>query len=232
MVSLLNFINSQFFFFLFISALGFCFLVTALLMILTESAVHSILFLMFLFLYLTELSILLQMEFLGLIFLIVYIGAVCILMLFHIKLIKIFVHKFDNINNKELFLPFVFISILLPLFQLLTLIFEQPTNTLKENIFFYKVLFLETGYYGFYRNTINISNYISWVDLFDTFKLTQILGFFIYNLYFMYLLVGSIILLVAMIGSIFLTMVQKKKKKFQDLNKQIFIDISEIFIIK
>ena len=205
MVNLLNFINSQFLFYSFVSVLGFFLLVTALLMILTESAVHSILFLMFLFLYLTELSILLQMEFLGLIFLIVYIGAVCILMLFHIKLIKIFVHKFDNINNKELFLPFIFISILLPLFQIISLIFEQFTNTLKENLFFYKVLYLEAGYYGFHRNTINSYNYISWVDLFDTFKLTQILGFFIYNLYFMYLLVGSFILLVAMIGSIFLT---------------------------
>ena len=74
--------------------------------ILTTSAVHSILYLMFLFLFLTELSILLKMEFLALIFLIIYVGAVCVLMLFHIKLIKTFVHRFDAMYNKKIFFLF------------------------------------------------------------------------------------------------------------------------------
>lgn len=128
MTTLLNFLNCDLLFFCFLFFLGFLFLFTALLMILTESSVHSILYLMFLFLYLTELTIVLKLEFLALVFIIVYIGAVCVLMLFHIKLIKTFVHRFDNIHNKDLFLPFLVVSIILPLIQIFTLALENNPN--------------------------------------------------------------------------------------------------------
>ena len=104
----MDYLNCRFFFLIVLVIIGFLFLVTGLLIILTESSVHSILYLMFLFVYLTELTLMLKMEFLALIFIIVYIGAVCVLMLFHIKLIKTFVHRFDKIDNNSLFLPFFF----------------------------------------------------------------------------------------------------------------------------
>ena len=138
MSKFLNFLNCNLFFFSFLFFIGFLFIITAFLMILTESSVHSILYLMFLFLYLTELTILLKMEFLALIFIIIYIGAVCVLMLFHIKLIKTFVHRFDNIHNKELFFPFLIVSIILPLIQIITLSLETTEDELKKNIFIYK----------------------------------------------------------------------------------------------
>merc|ERR1712039_604644 len=133
---------------------------------------HSILYLMFLFLYLTELTILLNMEFLALIFLIVYIGAVCILMLFHIKLIKTFIHRYDKTHHKQMFLPFLIICIFMSI------------NKLEIN----------------YNN-----NYTAWIDLYESFyvKSTHILGFLIYNIHFVSLILASFILLVAMIGSIF-----------------------------
>jgi hypothetical protein len=74
-------------------------------------------------------------------------------------------------------------------------------------------------------------NYTHWVDLYETFKSTEILGFLLYNIYFMYLILGSFILLIAMIGSIFLTLSERKDKKFQKLDKQIFTDIyNSIFL--
>jgi NADH:ubiquinone oxidoreductase subunit 6 (subunit J) len=127
-----NFLNCNLLFFGFILFLGILFLLTSLLMILTESSVHSILYLMFLFLYLTELTIMLKMEFLALIFIIIYIGAVCVLMLFHIKLIKTFINKFDNINNKDLFLPLIIVSIILPLIQIITLSLETNYGFLNN----------------------------------------------------------------------------------------------------
>jgi hypothetical protein len=45
-------------------------------------------------------------------------------MLFHIKLIKTFVHRFDNLHSKDLFLPFLIVSIVLPLIQIITLSLE------------------------------------------------------------------------------------------------------------
>ena len=94
----MDYLNCRFFFLIVLVIIGFLFLVTGLLIILTESSVHSILYLMFLFIYLTELTLMLKMEFLALIFIIVYIGAVCVLMLFHIKLIKTFVHRLSLIH--------------------------------------------------------------------------------------------------------------------------------------
>lgn len=232
MVHLLDFVNCQLLYIFFLFFLGILFLLTSILIILTESSVHSILYLMFLFLYLTELTIVLKMEFLALIFIIVYIGAVCVLMLFHIKLIKTFLHRYDNVNNKELFLPFFIVSIILPILQIVTICFEQKTNDLKKNIFFYNKSFFESYFYKINLDEISKVNYISWIDYYETFKSTQILGFFIYNVYFMCLLIGSLILLVAMVGSIFLTLVKKKNKKFQKIDKQIFSNISKILIMK
>ena len=194
-------------------------------MILTESSVHSILYLMFLFLYLTELTIILKMEFLALIFIIVYIGAVCVLMLFHIKLIKTFMHRFDNINNQKLSFPFLVVCMCLPFLQIFTLFFQSPSNEFEKRIKVYDVMLQnqETSFdtYNYYFN------YISWIDIYDTFKSTQILGFLLYNFYFIYLIFGSFILLVAMVGSIFLTLKQKKNKKFQTFYKQIFTNLPE-----
>lgn len=232
MTTLLNFLNCNLLFFGFLFFLGFLFLITALLIILTESSVHSILYLMFLFLFLTELTILLKMEFLALIFIIVYIGAVCVLMLFHIKLIKTFVHRFDNIHNKELFLPFLIVSIILPLIQIITLSLEKTEDEFKKNLSIVKAIpsyLKEEGYYS--TNNIHF-NYTHWIELFETFKSTQILGFLLYNIYFIYLIFGSFILLIAMIGSIFLTLVERKEKKFQKLDKQIFTDISTSLFLK
>lgn len=226
MVKILEFINCELFFNLFLIFLGFLFIVTALFMILTESSVHSILYLMFLLLYLTELTILLKMEFLALIFIIVYIGAVCVLMLFHIKLIKTFVHRFDNLNNNYLFFPFLIVSLVLPLIQILTLSFQSKKNGMFENITSYKLYFTHYKEIDFFLDYSVNSNFTSWVDLYELLTSTQILGFLLYNVYFIYLILGSLILLVAMIGSIFLTLIKKKNKKFQKIDKQIFTDFS------
>lgn len=215
---MLVFLNLDILYFFFLILLGIFFIITSVLMILTESSVHSILYLMFLFLYLTELTILLNMEFLALIFLIVYIGAVCILMLFHIKLIKTFIHRYDKTHHKQMFLPFLIICIFLPMLQILTLSFEQINHSLKKNIFM-SINKLEINYNN---------NYTAWIDLYESFyvKSTHILGFLIYNIHFVSLILASFILLVAMIGSIFLTLLKKKDKKSQNTKDQVFVKIS------
>jgi len=77
-----------------------------------------------------------------------------------------------------------------------------------------------------------IYNYTSWIDIYETFTDTQLLGFLLYNVYFLYLILGSFILLVAMIGSIFLTLTKKKEKKFQSIEKQVFVEISKSLFTK
>ena len=169
MISFSNFVDNNLFFLAFLYFLGFLFIFTALLIILTESSVHSILYLMFLFLYLTELTILLKMEFLGLIFIIVYIGAVCVLMLFHIKLIKTFIHRFDNIHNKNLFLPVLIVTIVAPLIQIITLSLED-TNSILSSVEVVSYVPENLDKDELYTSYIIHENYTSWVDLLDSFK--------------------------------------------------------------
>jgi len=232
MVQLFNFLNTDLFFYLFLFILGLLFLVTALLMIFAQSSVHSILYLMFLFLYLTELTILLRMEFLALMFLIIYIGAVCVLMLFHIKLIKTFVHRYDNIHSNELFVPFLAVVIFLPLILICTVTEASLEGDFNKRIEYLNLLTVNIKFYGVFPEKITYYNYTHWVDLYETFKSTEILGFLLYNIYFIHLLFGSLVLLIAMVGSIFLTLIRKKDKKFQTVSTQVFVDITNSLIIR
>lgn len=231
MAILMELLNCRLIFFIVLIIIGILFLITGLLIILTESSVHSILYLMFLFLYLTELTLILKMEFLALIFIIVYIGAVCVLMLFHIKLIKTFVHRFDNTNNNSLFLPFLFISIFLPFLQIFTLSFIKTDNEMLDNLTVYKVLFIYFRELRFERDNLDYNNFESLVQTYELLNSTQILGFLLYNIYYIYLIFGSLILLVAMIGSIFLTLLKKKEKKYQVIHEQIFTKIFNKLIL-
>merc|ERR1712014_437848 len=105
-------------------------------------------------------------------------GAVCVLMLFHVKLIKTFVHRFDN------------------LFKL-----RSKSYLVTED--------------GFYSHNATHSNYTAWYNLLSRVTPTQVLGYLIYNAHFVSLIIGGLILLVAMIGSIFITLTARKGKKFQ-----------------
>lgn len=203
--------------------LGILFIITSLCMILTESSIHSILYLMFLFLFLTELTIILKMEFLALIFIIIYIGAVCVLMLFQIKLIKTFIHRQDTSSSKFIYFPFLIVTLFLPLIEIITLSFEYPYNRLTNHLKIIESIIKDESFNA--ESNYYYNSYISWIDNFEMFEDTQILGFLLYNIYFIYLILGAFILLIAMIGSIFLTLLNKKDKKFQKIHNQFFIEI-------
>jgi hypothetical protein len=69
-----------------------------------------------------------------------------------------------------------------------------------------------------------------WFLLLNSINSTYVLGFLLYTVYFMLLLYGALVLLIAMIGSIYLTLVNKKAKKFQYVRKQIFSKINSTLI--
>jgi NADH:ubiquinone oxidoreductase subunit 6 (subunit J) len=226
------FYNTNLIYYFFIFIIGLLFILIALSLILSDSSVHSIMCLMFLFLLLTIVSIINSMEFLALIFIIVYIGAVCVLMLFHIKLIKTFVHRFDNIRSKDIFLPFLSISFFLPLFNIILLFVYKEYNF----IFLDSDDFVQNYDFGLTNNSLYGSSNIfgfnmsRWFLLLNSINSTYVLGFLLYTVYFMLLLYGALVLLIAMIGSIYLTLVNKKAKKFQYVRKQIFSKINSTLI--
>lgn len=195
-----------------LSFIGLIMLIMGLFIVYTKSSVHSILYLMILFLYMTEITLILKMEFLALIFIIIYIGAVCVLMLFHIKLIKTFMIKNEtNLYENNLFMPFFFIIFFLPLIQILNvskfIANTIPLTLINKNI---SLVFFQF---------LNI-NFIKWIDYIDSFHSIQIIAILLYNVYFINIIYGSFILFIAMVGSIIIVLNKysinklKLKKKF------------------
>lgn len=190
--------------------IGLFFILMGLFIVYTKSSVHSILYLMIMFLYMTELALLLKMDFLALIFIIIYIGAVCVLMLFHIKLIKTFMIKSEaNLYENNLFIPFFFVLFCLPLIQIVNIInflsFNNNNNLLVNNLDFTNFKFIYTDFY-------------KWIDYIDPIHTIQLIALLLYNIFFMNLIYGGFILFLAMIGSIIIVL--NKKYKTKKLNKK------------
>ena len=168
----------------------------ALLVVMSRNPVHSVLWLILTFFGSSGLFILLGAEFLALILMIVYVGAVAVLFMFVVMML--------NINFSELrsgftrYLP-VGLLIGLVLFVELNLVFSEwiPDNSLKRRIQS--------------MTDTNIEN-------------TKQLGLVLYTDFILYFQLAGIILLIAMIGAIVLTHQKKRSIKRQDILTQIYRD--------
>jgi NADH-ubiquinone oxidoreductase chain 6 len=137
------------------------------------------------------------MEFLALNFVIIYLGAICVLILFQVKLVRLLTEKNQQIFiNNTLFIPCLIIFIIIPIIQFLSIyyLYFISVNDLLFNNYINDYIF-------FYNNWIYNLNIV------DTLKM---IGIYLYNYNAIYLLVGSLILIVAMIGAIILTLEKKK----------------------
>ena len=197
--------------------IGLLMLIMGLLIVYTKSSVHSILYLMIIFLYMTEITLILKMEFLALIFIIIYIGAVCVLMLFHIKLIKTFMIKSEtNLYENNLFIPFFFVFFFLPVIQIANI-----TNILSKTNF---QTFINKNIDFSFFQYLNSNFFFKWIDFIDSINSIQIIAILLYNIYFINIIYGSFILFIAMIGSILIVLNKYNSNKIK-LKKQI-INIS------
>ena len=170
--------------------------VAALLVVMSRNPVHSVLWLILAFFGSSGLFILLGAEFLALILMIVYVGAVAVLFMFVVMML--------NINFSELrsgftrYLP-VGLLIGLVLFVELNLVFSDwiPGNSFKPKI-----------------QSINDND----------IENTKQLGLVLYTDFILYFQLAGIILLIAMIGAIVLTHQKKRSIKRQDILTQIYRD--------
>ena len=180
--------NISFYFFSFVAILS------ALTVIIAKNPVHSVLFLILSFVNSSALFILLGAEFLAMILIIVYVGAVAVLFLFVVMMLDI-----NFVKLREGFLKYLPIASIIGVILLseLTIIFlskKMTTSSLVE--------------YSSSPNFSSIGN-------------TKELGLILYTDYFYLFQISGIILLVAMIGSITLTLRQRKGVKNQSIYKQV-----------
>ena len=172
-------------------------IITALLVISKNNPVHSVFFLVLTFGNASALLLLLGVEFLAIIFWIVYVGAIAILFIFVIKLINIKI--VELLDNSSRYLPVGFIIGLILLFELYIYIDSYSERDLDSII-----LILSSSF-------TNILNYTN----------IELLGLILYTDYWLNLILASLILLIAMIGAIILTLSHEEEVKRQDIFTQI-----------
>ncbi|HEX7924855.1 NADH-quinone oxidoreductase subunit J [Bradyrhizobium sp. ma5] len=176
------------FFYLFAAA---C-VASAVMVIVSRNPVHSVLYLILAFVNASGLFILMGAEFLGMMLIVVYVGAVAVLFLFVIMMLDV-----DFVELREGFIQYLPVGIVIGgifLFELLLVvgawvINPQVTKTITAAI------------------PTNISN-------------TEALGLVLYTKYIHYFQLAGMVLLVAMIGAIVLTLRHKANVKRQNINVQ------------
>lgn len=185
--------------------------------IITKNPIISVLFLIGLFASISSYLIILGLNFIGLSYLIVYIGAVSILFLFILMLINIRISELQSNTNNSIPLTIIIgISFSYSLFQLLPYDiailnnFNSNINNNLYNAFINK----EQNNSNFLFNT-NKDNELLFVtskiwdgNLAENNHITTI-GNIMYTNYNIWLIIASFILLLAMVGAIVITIKQK-----------------------
>ena len=174
-------------------------ILSALMVISAKNPVHSVLFLILSFVNAAGLFVLLGAEFLAMILVVVYVGAVAVLFLFVVMMLDI-----NFIKLREGFLQYLPFGALLGI----VLIVELGMLFLTKNF-----------------SSMNLVDYSTLPELKEV-ENTKLLGSVLYTKYFFLFQLSGLILLVAMIGSITLTLRQRGKSKKQIISNQNSIDSS------
>jgi NADH-ubiquinone oxidoreductase chain 6 len=204
-----------------INFISFTSILCGIFVIISKNPIVSVLFLIGLFLNIAGYLMMLGMNFIGLSYLLVYVGAVSILFLFILMLINIRISELTSDSSNSIPL-----AIIIGIFFNITLYKLLPSNMLSPNIFFLEKKFEGIGMaegnllFDSFNNTtypmnnsikLFLNNDLSFVTsqiwdgaLAETSHITSI-GNIIYTSYPLWLILTSLILLLAMVGAIVIT---------------------------
>jgi len=164
-------------------------IVSAILVVGARNPVHSVLFLILVFCNAAGLLLLVQAEFLSMLFLVVYVGAIAVLFLFVVMMLDIKVTEFD-----ENYLRY------LPLGGLIGLLFFAEVFLLLDNDVIALTNAASEG-----SLVQKAPEWIHWGSQLDSMHNTQVFGAYLYTYTFPFFILAGYVLLVAMIGAIVLT---------------------------
>lgn len=182
-------------------------IMSALMVVITPNPVHSVLFLIFTFVNSSILLIFLGNTFMGLLFLIVYVGAIAVLFLFIIMMLNIKVK-----SEKFLFNFFQFF-----------LIFSFGLAFIYFFLVFFNLYYggIDLFEYQLLRDNGFILDYFNYFKVVEEYLTIELLGQVLYTKYFIPFLIAAYILLVAMVGAIVLTFQGSSSSKKQLLFEQL-----------
>ena len=179
------------FFFYFFSLIA---VVSAIMVTVSKNTVHSVFFLILDFISISSLFIMVGAEFLGMIMLIVYVGAVAVLFLFVVMMLNVAKQKntwFKSSTNSA----------------------HIPIGLLVSIIIFFEVIIVIGGW----KYKPELSNKIVVSDTTNTHSIGNVL----YTEYIHLFQLSGMVLLVAMIGAIVLTFRKREGLKRQSYFKQL-----------
>jgi NADH-quinone oxidoreductase subunit J len=180
-------------------------IVSALMVIFAQNPVHSILFLILTFCNASFILILIGAEFLGLIFIMVYVGAIAVLFLFVVMMLDIRRRSHEKSLYRDIFLTVV-----------------------VGFVFIFEMFIMLENSYALFDSVLTEIQHMGYIHLYYILKFKilggiKILGLLLYTEYSYYFFISGLVLLVAMIGAIILTLNKndtiKRQADFIQLNR-------------
>ena len=171
--------------------------ISAIMVTVSKNTVHSVFFLILDFISISCLFIMIGAEFLGMIMLIVYVGAVAVLFLFVVMMLNVAQQKnqwFASAASSK----------------------HIPVGLIISTIIFFELIIVIGGW-KYKPEIFDVNNSLKVSDLSNTHSLGQVL----YTDYIHIFQISGMILLVAMVGAIVLTFRQRSNVKRQSYIKQI-----------
>jgi len=160
--------------------------------VLARNTMHSVMFLIFCFFNASGLFFLLDAEFLGIILILIYVGAVMVLFMFVIMMLEV-----NQAKLKEGFLQYLPVGGMIALILMIEFIAASGSGVFNTDAI------AAVGHFGKeVNNTVEI-------------------GKILYTQYLLGFEIAAIILLVALVGSIVLTLRTRKDAKYQNISKQV-----------
>lgn len=193
----------------------FCFfslllILCATMVIISDHPVFSLLFLISCFILSSFLLLILECEFIALIFVIVYVGAIAVLFLFSVMMLESKVKHLSK--NKVNFFPvgaFFCSALIFPCISEILIKFQGNSS---DSLFY-------------------LNSFRNWYDFVDSSVDIEVYSQILYSYYALQLLVSGLILLVILVGVVYLTnnYNTKRHSKYQSVFKQLSRDSKFIF---
>ena len=178
-------------------------IISAIMVTVSKNTVHSVFFLILDFISISCLFIMIGAEFLGMIMLIVYVGAVAVLFLFVVMMLNVAQQKNQWFASEESSK-------------------HIPVGLIISTLIFFELIIVVGGW-KYKPDLFDLNNSMIEVNLSNTHSLGQVL----YTDYIHVFQISGMILLVAMIGAIVLTFRKRSGVKTQSYLKQISRERSE-----
>jgi NADH-quinone oxidoreductase subunit J len=190
-------------------------IVSSLMLISARNPVHSVLFLVLVFCNAAGLLILLETEFLAMLFLVVYVGAIAVLFLFVVMMLNV---RVTELNQSLLrYIPIGGLILIIFLFEIVSVINGDLIPFFSTNL-----LVFENDFFILSQDL----NTVFWSNQIDPITNVASIGEILYTYYVYCFMVASLILLVAMIGAILLTMRKRTNVRKQEIFDQVYGNIN------